>query len=87
MMRRSSLFLLAASLGVLTPTATHAQDAQYDTLTDAATLKEELPLNPGRTVSFRATEGSWMSLDVSPDGQTVAFDLLGDIYTVPPGRR
>ena len=24
-----------------------------------------------------------MSLDVSPDGQTIAFDLLGDIYTIP----
>ncbi|MFN9376210.1 MAG: amidohydrolase, partial [Novosphingobium sp.] len=24
-----------------------------------------------------------MNLDVSPDGQTVAFDLLGDIYTMP----
>ena len=24
-----------------------------------------------------------MSLDVSPDGQTIAFDLLGDIYTMP----
>lgn len=29
------------------------------------------------------SEGTWMSLDVSPDGKTIAFDLLGDIYTVP----
>ena len=27
--------------------------------------------------------GTWMSLDVSPDGKTIAFDLLGDIYTMP----
>ncbi len=27
--------------------------------------------------------GTWMSLDVSPDGETIVFDLLGDIYTVP----
>lgn len=30
-------------------------------------------------------EGTWMSLDVSPDGQTVVFDLLGDIYSMPIG--
>ena len=24
-----------------------------------------------------------MSLDVSPDGSTIAFDLLGDIYVLP----
>jgi Tol biopolymer transport system component len=24
-----------------------------------------------------------MSLDVSPDGQKIVFDLLGDLYTIP----
>src|SRR5262245_25701114 len=45
--------------------------------------KEELILKPEGKVSFSTDEGTWMSLDVSPDGQTIAFDLLGDIYTVP----
>ncbi|NKB87667.1 MAG: amidohydrolase family protein [Acidobacteria bacterium] len=44
---------------------------------------KDLPLNPDATVSFSTTEGSWMSVDVSPDGSTVVFDLLGDLYTVP----
>ncbi len=35
------------------------------------------------TVSIDTREGTWMSLDVSPDGKTIAFDLLGDIYTLP----
>lgn len=37
----------------------------------------------GRHVNFTTTRGSWMSLDVSPDGKTIVFDLLGDLYTLP----
>ena len=36
-----------------------------------------------RQVPIRTAEGSWMDLDVSPDGRTIAFALLGDIYTMP----
>ena len=36
-----------------------------------------------RTVEIDTTSGTWMSLDVSPDGRTIAFDMLGDIYTLP----
>ncbi len=35
------------------------------------------------THNLTFTEGTWMNLDVSPDGQTIAFDLMGDIYTLP----
>jgi Tol biopolymer transport system component/imidazolonepropionase-like amidohydrolase len=28
-------------------------------------------------------QGTWMNVDVSPDGKTIVFDLLGDIYTMP----
>jgi imidazolonepropionase-like amidohydrolase/Tol biopolymer transport system component len=38
-----------------------------------------------RQVAIDVTEGSWMNVDVSPDGKTIAFDLLGDIYTMPIG--
>ncbi|RMH12360.1 MAG: amidohydrolase, partial [Gemmatimonadetes bacterium] len=44
---------------------------------------DPLPLRAARTAEFTATEGTWMSLDVSPDGQTIVFDLLGDLYTLP----
>ena len=37
------------------------------------------------TVSLDLTSGTWMSLDVSPDGKEIVFDLLGDIYTIPFG--
>src|SRR5688500_9252224 len=42
----------------------------------------ELPL-PSRPIEFTTTEGSWMSVDVSPDGATIVFDLLGQLYTIP----
>lgn len=44
---------------------------------------KDLPLKPEREVKFTAKEGTWMSIDVSPDGKTLAFDLMGDIYTIP----
>ncbi len=44
--------------------------------------------NPGatfnyKTHNFSTDEGTWMNLDVSPDGKTILFDLLGDIYSLP----
>ena len=42
-----------------------------------------LPIKAERTLRFTTDEGTWMSLDVSPDGQRIVFDLLGDLYTIP----
>jgi imidazolonepropionase-like amidohydrolase/Tol biopolymer transport system component len=42
--------------------------------------------NPGgthKTINFSTDEGTWMGLDVSPDGKTIVFDMLGDIYSMP----
>lgn len=36
-----------------------------------------------REIAIDTQSGTWMSLDVSPDGETIVFDLLGDIYTLP----
>ena len=38
---------------------------------------------PSKTIEFDTDEGTWMNLDVSPDGKEIAFDLLGDIYIMP----
>ena len=38
---------------------------------------------PGREVTIETTEGTWMNLDVSPDGSTIVFDLLGDLFLLP----
>jgi Tol biopolymer transport system component len=45
--------------------------------------KKDLPLEVARRVPIKTNEGTWMSLDVSPDGKTIAFDFLGDIFTLP----
>ncbi|MDT8368314.1 MAG: hypothetical protein RQ745_03845, partial [Longimicrobiales bacterium] len=54
-----------------------------DTASETNPFQEGLPLEPTRVLEFTATEGSWMSVDISPDGETLVFDLLGDLYTMP----
>src|SRR5712692_6825007 len=39
--------------------------------------KKGLPLKSGRKVEFTTDEGTWLSLDVSPDGKTIVFELVG----------
>src|ERR1043166_6988494 len=63
----AALLLLAAL-----PIAGHAQMP-----------KPGLPLAPDRYATFTTSKGTWISLDVSPDGQAIVFDLLGDLYTLP----
>jgi imidazolonepropionase-like amidohydrolase/Tol biopolymer transport system component len=43
------------------------------------------PLGPATKIEFETAEGTWMNVDVSADGRTIVFDLLGDIYTMPAG--
>ncbi|HEX6377357.1 MAG TPA: amidohydrolase family protein [Allosphingosinicella sp.] len=38
-----------------------------------------------RQIPINVDNGTWMNVDVAPDGRTIAFDLLGDIYTMPIG--
>ena len=42
-------------------------------------------LGPTTKLSFDTAEGTWMNVDVSPDGKQIVFDLLGDIYIMPSG--
>jgi imidazolonepropionase-like amidohydrolase/Tol biopolymer transport system component len=40
-------------------------------------------LGPVTKLAFDTSEGTWMNVDVSPDGRRLVFDLLGDIYVMP----
>ncbi|MGP1834921.1 amidohydrolase family protein [Shewanella frigidimarina] len=41
---------------------------------------ENAPLSK---IDINVTEGTWMNVNVSPDGEHIVFDLLGDIYQIP----
>jgi len=75
-----------AAILVLLPLSLSAQANRDSANARRNPLQEGLPLTPARTLEFATSTGSWLSVDVSPDGQMLVFDLLGDIYMMPaPG--
>lgn len=53
---------------------------------DAKSIKKwDVNQAPGKpaTVNIDTRTGTWMSVDVSPDGQRILFDLLGEVYELP----
>src|SRR5262245_49128042 len=82
---RAHIALLSSAL-VITALVAHAADdpkKKDDKKKDDKKWDVEAPLGPTHAVEFTTNEGTWMNLDVSPDGKDIVFDLLGDIYTMP----
>jgi len=77
-----ALFMLSA---LLVCGQDDKKEVKPDSTKKETKKKKDLPLESDRTVHIKSTEGTWMSLDVSPDGKTIAFDFLGDIYLLPFG--
>lgn len=75
------LLLISVTAGSLNTAAAQQDAAGADSTKEEK--KNDLPLEPGRTFEFDLTEGSWMALDVSPDGEQIVFDYLGDLYLLP----
>ena len=76
-----SAALLALSL-VLPCRSAQAEEAEENGA-DEGDADEGLTLQGARQITFETTEGTWLSLDVSPDGQQIVFELLGDLYLLP----
>ncbi|NVB41151.1 PD40 domain-containing protein [Pseudenhygromyxa sp. WMMC2535] len=41
------------------------------------------PPGSSQEIAIDTTTGTWMNLDLSPDGSQIVFDLLGDLYLLP----
>ena len=76
---------LLVSIAAIALSSCTAQNAQAADSKDEKKWDVMNPPGPKAKIDINVTEGTWMSLDVSPDGQKIAFDLLGDIYTMPIG--
>jgi imidazolonepropionase-like amidohydrolase/Tol biopolymer transport system component len=81
MTRKSLLVLILMATGIV---ATQArQDAQPEAKPEAKKWDVTDPTGPTTPLAFDTSEGTWMNVDVSPDGTQVVFDLVGDVYLMP----
>ena len=71
-LRMMVVLLLAAGGGLAVPVAADAE--AWDTTRTRGTT---------RTIEFTTEEGTFESVDISPDGRWIVFDLLGHIYRIP----
>ncbi|CAH9064023.1 Tol-Pal system protein TolB [Pseudoalteromonas sp. CIP111854] len=70
-------FYSALSLSIaLALGSAHAEESKSEKWNVDAPQGEFLDAN------ISVTQGTWMNVDISPDGKTLVFDLLGDIYTM-----
>jgi Tol biopolymer transport system component/imidazolonepropionase-like amidohydrolase len=74
MLRRPLALAVALSLSGL---------VSADAKKDAPKWDVNAAHGPVKQVKFTTDEGTWMDLDVSRDGRTLVFSLLGDLYTLP----
>lgn len=70
---KRNLFLIIILLTSLQLQA-QEEDKKWDVANPPGEFKE---------IEFNTKEGTWMNLDVSPDGKTIVFDMMGDIYSIP----
>ncbi len=85
-MRTTSFFAtIAVALAALGPGPFAQTRQDNDKAAADAARNRTLPLVTNRTMSFTTSEATWLSLDLSRDGRTLVFEILGDLYTLPIG--
>ena len=80
---KTRLFRKFFLLLMLIPLTFVAQEKKEEKKDSTKVATKELPLEPKRKISFNTKQGTWISVDVHPDGQTIIFDMMGDLYTIP----
>ena len=78
----SSASVFAAAGDVNTDADKDGKDNQEKT-TDKKKWDVNHPPGTASTVKLDTRTGTWMTVDVSPDGKQIVFDLLGDLYLLP----
>ncbi|RFF32736.1 amidohydrolase family protein [Wenzhouxiangella sediminis] len=75
-----TLFLLVLTMPVLAQENGESDDADKGPYADWSVTE---PPGDWETITIDTDEVTWSDVDVSPDGKTLVFHMLGDIYTVP----
>ncbi len=80
-MLKNTLTPLCAAIALSFSLPSFADEASAEKV---AEWQVNAPANaPLQQVDINVTEGTWMNISVSPNGENIVFDMLGDIYQMP----
>ena len=83
--KKHLLSAVALSVMLALPSAFAQLPTDNETSIEESTAKWSVNAPQGNftKAEIDVNSGTWMNVDLSPDGKTIVFDLLGDIYTMP----
>jgi Tol biopolymer transport system component/imidazolonepropionase-like amidohydrolase len=82
-MRIARRIAIVAALAVAVGRLAVAADSQDDKKKDENKWDVAAPPGEWTSVPIDTSETTWSAVDVSPDGGSIVFDMLGDLYMVP----